>query len=276
MDDERYDFKIVITTRDWPALHQAVRRLVDVKRFVGNLDNAERCVFLQHLMDTGTDWSPDELQRLSAFSRRLRGFSACAIAYFVSDARAAHRPLTIDAMHRCLDERLREQPTALTEIDPLHWSDIGGYQDVKTTLQNEIQRPLLLGETVPSGVLLYGPPGCSKTMFARALATECDLCMFSVTPATVMRSLVGESEAMLREILLQARAAQPAIVFIDEIDTLMPQRAAGGDGRSGVEMKLLSEMLVFLDGAETKDTQRVILVGATNRPDKLDQVIGDR
>jgi len=113
----------------------------------------------------------------------------------------------------------------------VHWSDIGGVRDLKLKLEQSIVWPIRhpelfarLGCRPPRGHLLYGPPGCSKTMIAKALATESDLNFIAVKGPELLSKWVGESEKAVRELFRKARAAAPAIVFFDEIDALAVQR----------------------------------------------------
>ncbi|KAF5397055.1 hypothetical protein PHET_09908 [Paragonimus heterotremus] len=126
-------------------------------------------------------------------------------------------------------------------VGPLRWNDIGGYEQMKSLLRNVVQDRLTntakpdgveaqadaaLGLRVPRGILLHGPPGCSKTMFVRALATECQLPLIAVQSSRIFGRYVGDSERNMRRVLVQARASAPAILFIDEIDLLLPSRSS--------------------------------------------------
>ncbi|KAJ2000983.1 AAA+-type ATPase, partial [Coemansia thaxteri] len=124
-----------------------------------------------------------------------------------------------------------------------------------------------MGIRPPKGVLLYGPPGCSKTLTAKALATEAGLNFIAVRGPELFSKWVGESEKAVREVFRKARAAAPAIVFFDEIDALTVKRGAAGDG-SSVADRVLSQLLTELDGIEP--LVNVTVVAATNRPDVID------
>ena len=179
---------------------------------------------------------------------------------------------------------MREVSITVASTD---WSDIGGQEETKQRLQESILWPLKhrdafqrLGITPPRGILLYGPPGCSKTMMARAVATTSGLNFLAVKGPDVFRKYVGESEQMVKQVFQKARAASPCIVFLDEIDALAVRRGGmghqGGEGGSGgggasVAERVLTQILVELDGIEP--LMDVTIVAATNRPDVLDPAL---
>lgn len=172
-----------------------------------------------------------------------------------------------------VERALKEvKPTAMREIfiEPptVRWSDIGGQEEVKQALREAVEWPLThpevfarLGGTPRKGLLLYGPPGCSKTLTAKALATEAGLNFMAVKGPELFSMYVGESERAVREIFRKARAASPSIIFFDEIDALSASREGGKGGGANVLTALLNEM----DGIET--LKNVIVLAATNRPE---------
>uniref|UniRef100_A0A0B7ARL7 AAA+ ATPase domain-containing protein n=2 Tax=Arion vulgaris TaxID=1028688 RepID=A0A0B7ARL7_9EUPU len=173
------------------------------------------------------------------------------------------------------------KPSALREIQlevpQVKWTDIGGMSDVKMRLIEAVELPLnnpevfrRLGIQPPRGLLMYGPPGCSKTMVARALATECKLNFLAVKGPEIFNQYVGESEKAIREVFRKARSAAPSIIFFDEIDSIAAKRGSSGGG-SGVEDRVLTQLLTEMDGLEfLKD---VFIIAATNRPDKIDRAL---
>ncbi len=176
-------------------------------------------------------------------------------------------------------EALREiQPTALREVTievpNVRWEDVGGLEEIKQKLQQAVQWPLQnpesfkrLGVKPPRGVLLYGPPGCGKTLLARAVATESEANFISIKGPEVLSKWVGESEKAVREVFRRARQAAPAIIFFDEIDAIAPARGTGV-GDSHVTERVISQFLTEIDGIQAlKD---VVVLAATNRPDLLD------
>ncbi|HKS59226.1 MAG TPA: AAA family ATPase, partial [Thermoplasmata archaeon] len=126
-----------------------------------------------------------------------------------------------------------------------------------------------LGIEPPRGILLYGPPGVGKTLLAKAAATESQANFISVKGPEIMSKWVGESEKAIRVIFKKARQASPAIVFIDEIDSIAPKR--GLQNSSGVTERIVNQLLTSIDGLEA--LERVLVLAATNRPDILDEAL---
>ncbi len=169
-------------------------------------------------------------------------------------------------------------PTALREIEVeipnVRWEDIGGLEDVKRQLVEAIEWPLKypekfdrMGIKPPKGILLYGPPGCGKTMLAKAVATEAEANFISVKGPEIFNKWVGESEKAVREIFRKARQAAPCIIFFDEIESVVTRKDLIEDS-SGVSSRVTSQILAEMDGIE--ELTDVIVIGATNRPDLLD------
>jgi SpoVK/Ycf46/Vps4 family AAA+-type ATPase len=173
------------------------------------------------------------------------------------------------------------------EIPRVPWASIGGMDDVKRELREAIELPLThgdlfqrLGVPPPRGILLYGPPGCSKTLMARALATEGQMNFLSVKGPELLSKWLGESERALASLFRRARMASPSIIFFDEIDAIASARGSGDSAGGGG--RLLSQLLTELDGVvytnsssakKSSKSNRVVVVGATNRPDLLDRAL---
>lgn len=173
------------------------------------------------------------------------------------------------------------RPSAMREIflemPKVYWKDIGGQEELKVKLREMVQLPLeaaetfkKLGVSAPKGVLLYGPPGCSKTLTAKALATESGVNFLAVKGPEIFSKYVGESERAIREIFRKARAAAPSIIFFDEIDALSPDRSEGGPTTSAAS-HVLTSLLNEIDGVE--ELKGVVIVAATNRPDEIDSAL---
>jgi len=169
------------------------------------------------------------------------------------------------------------------EIPSVHWSSIGGMDSVKRELREAIEGPLehadlfrKLDVPAPRGILLYGPPGCSKTLMARALATEGKMNFLAVKGPELLSKWLGESERALASLFRRARMASPCIIFFDEIDAIATKR---GSGDAASSSRLLSQLLSELDGVNNTGSNvsgrkvRVFVVGATNRPDLLDNAL---
>jgi transitional endoplasmic reticulum ATPase len=171
-------------------------------------------------------------------------------------------------------------PSAMREVQiqrpNVKWDEIGGLDEVKEELSEAIEWPLkhanLFREAdvvPPKGLLLYGPPGTGKTMIAKAVATTSESNFISVKGPELISKWVGESEKGVREIFRKARQASPCIVFFDEVDAIAPRRGRSED--SHVTERVISQMLTEMDGLE--DLKGVVVIGATNRPDIIDEAL---
>ncbi|KAI8893192.1 P-loop containing nucleoside triphosphate hydrolase protein, partial [Globomyces pollinis-pini] len=163
----------------------------------------------------------------------------------------------------------------MLEVPKVYWDEIGGQEEIKQKLKEAVEWPLKHPEKFlkfnirpPKGVLLYGPPGCSKTLMAKALATEAGLNFLAVKGPELFSKWVGESEKAVQQIFKKARAASPSIIFFDEIDALAVRRAGQ---ESSVGDRVLSQLLNEMDGIEP--LVNVTIIAATNRPDILDSAL---
>jgi transitional endoplasmic reticulum ATPase len=172
-------------------------------------------------------------------------------------------------------------PTAMREVaievPTVHWNEVGGLDVVKQELRESVEWPLKnaeifgrMGIKPPKGILLFGPPGCGKTMLARAVATESEANFIAIKGPEVFSKWVGESEKAIREVFRKARMSAPSIVFFDEIDSLVPRRGSGY-GDSGVTDRVISQLLTEIDGITA--LQDVVVIAATNRPDMVDPAV---
>jgi transitional endoplasmic reticulum ATPase len=176
------------------------------------------------------------------------------------------------AMKNVAPSLMRE---VLIEVPEVRWDDIGGLDLVKQQLREAVEWPIKyphifehMGIRPPKGILLYGPPGCGKTLLAKAAATESGANFIAVKGPEILSKWVGESEKAIREIFKRARKAAPAIIFFDEIDAIAPVR---GHDVSGVTDRIVNQMLTEMDGIEA--LRGVVVIGATNRPDLLDPAL---
>jgi len=173
------------------------------------------------------------------------------------------------------------QPSALREgfatAPSVTWADVGALGPVRAELTAAIVGPLrqparyaALGLSVPAGVLLYGPPGCGKTLLAKAVAAASAANFISVKGPELLNKYVGESERAVRRLFGRARASAPCVVFFDELDALAPRRGGGAEGgaASGAAERVVNQLLTELDGVD--DRRAVYVVAATNRPDMID------
>merc|ERR1719293_403094 len=157
---------------------------------------------------------------------------------------------------------------------PIDWSDIAGLDYVKTTVKEVVVFPLLRPDifcglrSPPKGILLFGPPGTGKTLIGKCIASQSKSTFFSISASSLTSKWVGEGEKMVRALFAVARVHQPSVVFIDEIDSLLTARS---DSDHESSRRIKTEFLVQLDGANTVGEERVLVVGATNRPQELDE-----
>ena len=172
-------------------------------------------------------------------------------------------------------------PTAMrevyVEVPQVHWNEVGGLKEVKQELMESVEWPLKkpevfkkMGIKPPRGILLYGPPGCGKTLLARAVATESEANFISIKGPEIFSKWVGESEKAIREVFRKGRTAAPAIIFFDELDAIVPRRGLGYSD-SGASERVISQLLTEIDGIES--LQNVLVIAASNRPDILDPAV---
>ncbi|MHA1721928.1 MAG: AAA family ATPase, partial [Candidatus Baldrarchaeia archaeon] len=172
------------------------------------------------------------------------------------------------------------EPSALREvmleIPTVTWSDVGGLEDVKSSLREAVEWPLKhpeafrkLGIRPPKGILLFGPPGCGKTLLAKAVANESGANFIAVRGPEIFSKWVGESEKAIREIFRKARQAAPCIIFFDELDAIAPRRGLWEGTR--VHENVVNQLLSEIDGLV--ELRGVVIIGATNRPDIVDPAL---
>ena len=173
-------------------------------------------------------------------------------------------------------------PSALrenvVEVPNVTWDDVGGLEDVKRELYETVQYPVehadkfeKFGMSPSKGVLFYGPPGCGKTLLAKAIANECGANFISIKGPELLTMWFGESEANVRDLFDKARAAAPCILFFDEIDSIAKARGGSGGGSSEAGDRVINQILTEIDGVGAKKS--VFVIGATNRPDILDNAV---
>ncbi|CAN8071806.1 unnamed protein product [Agarophyton chilense] len=172
------------------------------------------------------------------------------------------------------------QPSSLREgfatRPNVSWADIGSLEDIREEMMMAIVQPIKrpelfssLGLHAPAGVLLYGPPGCGKTLLAKAVASESGANFISVKGPELLSKYVGDSELAVRKVFARARSSAPCIIFFDELDALAPRRSGGGNSdSSGASERVVNMLLTEMDGFS--DRKHVFLIAATNRPDIID------
>lgn len=222
----------------------------------------------------GTDISA--LSREAAMSALRRVIPIDMVQGVISPQKLEHLFVTAGDFIQALKE---VQPSALREVylekSEVSWEDVGGLDEIKQALQEAVEWPLIYPDLFahmdtkpPKGVLLYGPPGCGKTLIAKAVAHESGVNFISIRGASMMSKWAGETEKYIHEIFRKARQHAPCIVFLDEIDALAPQR---GKEVSGVTDRALSQLNTEIDGIES--LTGVMIMGATNRLDLVDEAL---
>ncbi|KAI5957088.1 AFG2 [Candida jiufengensis] len=226
---------------------------------------------------------------IASVAAKTHGYVGADLTALCREAvmKAINRGLANSIPQKDIKVTLEDVNDALTEIRPsamreiflempkVHWSDIGGQEELKRKLIEVVQMPLEasesfknLGVNAPKGVLLYGPPGCSKTLTAKALATESGLNFLAIKGPEIFNKYVGESERTIREIFRKARAASPSIIFLDEIDAIAGDR--DGEGTTASK-NVLTSLLNEIDGVE--ELKGVVIIGATNKPSEIDAAL---
>lgn len=196
-----------------------------------------------------------------------------------TSSKSSPEHLSNEDFSRALERSKKRNASALgtPKVPNVKWEDVGGLEEVKKSILDTVQLPLIhkdlfsSGLRKRSGVLLYGPPGTGKTLLAKAVATECSLNFLSVKGPELINMYIGESEKNVRDIFQKARSARPCVIFFDELDSLAPARGASGDS-GGVMDRVVSQMLAEIDGL-SDSSQDLFIIGASNRPDLIDTAL---
>jgi transitional endoplasmic reticulum ATPase len=166
----------------------------------------------------------------------------------------------------------------VVEVPDVKWEDIGGLEEVKKNLQEMILYPIehpdkfyKFGMEPSKGVLFYGPPGCGKTLLAKAVANECSANFISIKGPELLTMYFGESEANVREVFDKARSSAPCVLFFDELDSIGVARGNSVGDAGGASDRVINQLLTEIDGVGAK--KNIFFVGATNRPDILDEAL---
>uniref|UniRef100_A0A182M966 AAA+ ATPase domain-containing protein n=1 Tax=Anopheles culicifacies TaxID=139723 RepID=A0A182M966_9DIPT len=220
---------------------------------------------------------PLPVEDIRSVARITHGYVGADLENLVSKAASSCK--TIDgstlmaALQHVKASAMRE---IMIECPNVRWSDIGGQDELKLTLRQIIDWPIhhpevfeRLGIKPPRGLLMFGPPGCSKTMIAKAIATESRLNFLSIKGSELFSMWVGESERAVRDLFRRARQVAPSIIFFDEIDAIGGERSA--ESGSSVKERVLAQLLTEMDGVSVLKDVRI--VAATNRPDLIDRAL---
>jgi SpoVK/Ycf46/Vps4 family AAA+-type ATPase len=296
---EGHPVMVIGATNRKEALDESLRRpgKLEKELEISVPGPSERLEILQALLSPVSLRGVSE-QDLEALSLKAHGYVGADLLSVVSEASMiALRRYVRDGGGKDISEPLlsvtlkdletalyHTKPSALREfssdVPNISLKDVGGNHELKQRLIEAVQWPIKfkkrleqMGAVPPKGILLHGPPGCSKTLLVKAIAGECRLNFFSIKGPELLSKFVGESEKALANVFDKARKSSPSILFFDEIDGLVGTRSSSStSGRVDVGERILSQMLQEMDGIKGKD-DRVIIIGATNRMDKLDKAL---
>lgn len=247
--------------------------------------NLRQALFTSHLQKISHALTEQEICTLASDAHGFlpvdvavlcRAASLFALRRHIADR---HTPLSVTrsdfqkAKNLIKPSGLRELKVEVPSVD---WEDIGGLDGIKQQLKESIEWPIKhaaalhrMGTTAPKGVLLFGPPGCSKTLLAKAVATETGMNFISIAGSEMFSMYVGQSEKAIARLFARARQVAPCIVFMDEIDGLLSHR--DGDDGTAVGQRVLAQVLTEMDGI--RDRGHVIVIGATNKPQLVDAAL---
>jgi len=263
-----------------PSLRRPGRLDMEVEIGVPNVN--QRREILSGMLDEQEKGHKLVQEEVGMIAGNTHGFVGADLQSLVSLATMAAKEMKEDLSMRHMKTVMpKVKPSAMrevmVEVPQVSWTDIGGLDDLKLKLRQAVEWPIKhpeiftrMGISAPRGLLMYGPPGCSKTMIAKALANESGLNFLSIKGPELFSKWVGESERAVREVFRKARQVKPSIVFFDEIDAIGGARGGGGGGGK-VGDRVLAQLLTEMDGVE--GLQGVTVVAATNRPDMMDQAL---
>uniref|UniRef100_A0A8C5TE59 Spermatogenesis associated 5 like 1 n=1 Tax=Malurus cyaneus samueli TaxID=2593467 RepID=A0A8C5TE59_9PASS len=258
---------IVAATNRPDALDPALRRpgRFDREIIIGTPTVTQRRSILELLTSNMPICAEVDLAKLAEMTTGYVGADLTALCREAAMQAVSHTKINMGDFQEAFK---KVQPSSfrsavgLTECKPVSWEQIGGLEDVKLKLKQSIEWPMKfpeafarMGLSHPKGILLYGPSGCAKTTLVKAVATSCHCSFLSVSGADLFSPYIGDSEKILSQVFRQARANTPAIIFLDEIDSILGSRAHGRTGH-GVSERVLSVLLNELDGVGLKVTER--------------------
>ncbi|XP_058444468.1 ATPase family gene 2 protein homolog A [Malaya genurostris] len=270
---------LVIATTDNPdSLNSALRRSgrmeYELEIPVPSAEAREQ-ILLKILTNYKHDLIPSEVKKLARIAHGYVGADLVSLVgrtMYDTNTSINYAGL-VSALQHVKPSAMRE---IMIECPNVHWADIGGQDDLKLKLRQIIEWPIhrpeiftRLGIDPPRGLLMFGPPGCSKTMIAKAIATESKVNFLSIKGSELFSMWVGESERAVSELFRKARQVAPSIIFFDEIDAIGGERSA--ETSSSVNERVLAQILTEIDGvSELRDVK---IVAATNRPDLIDKAL---
>jgi transitional endoplasmic reticulum ATPase len=240
-----------------------------------------RKLILRHILNKVAPWIELENQvDLDQLSSKLVGFVGSDVEDWITQLCSGDTKVL---SQKIIDESLtrfspKSRRGSTVEYSKTNWNDIGGLEDVKAKLRLITEHSDAfdkIGLPLPKGILLYGPPGCSKTSLVRALASSMSgfASFLSSDGASIYSSYFGEAEANIRQLFSRARSNAPCLLFIDEIDSIVTSRSSESSGGSAVQNRVLSTLLNEMDGVQSTKECPVMVVAATNYPEKLDDAL---
>ena len=298
---------LVATAKDPNNLHATLRRSGGLEMMVEvpPLDAKAREAVLAALLAWHSSTSSSSFLDLATFAARLEGCTPSDLELLMTRAlhEAVGRTLRGGVDHHAHPPSHHHRPDAPADARPcvlaedleaaldgfsaaslrnarlfasdVRWADVGGLQAIKDEVRDVLEVPVKfaplyarLPARLPTGLLLYGPPGCGKTLLAGAVAKECGLNFISIKGPEVLDKYIGASEQAVRTLFARATAAAPCVLFFDEFDALAPRR---GNDNTGVTDRVVNQLLTFLDGVEGRSG--VYVMGATSRPDMIDPAL---
>lgn len=272
---------VIATTNQLDKLDKCVRRGgrldLDIRLDMpGDIDRY--LIFKEHLSHLSNNIDDENLKMIS---RASSGFVSSDLGQIIRNCHLRaiknnqNQIIQSDLEVQILESKPLSISDMIVEVPRVLWSEIGGNEEIKFQVRQCIEWPLkfpekfeMLGLKPPQGIMLYGPPGCSKTMIAKALATESGLNFIAIKGPELFSKYVGDTEKAIREIFRKARLSAPSIIFFDEIDAMATQR---GSDDTSVSDRALCQLLNEMDGVESR--AKVIVVAATNRLDIIDTAL---
>lgn len=233
---------------------------------------------VQYLQKYGTTAAQTTKRKLG----HRRNVNSKFVSPFLSNSES-NEDINPDETLKDIDERLKHIEPKMIELikseimdcnTTLHWDDIAGLTFAKTAIREAVVWPMLRPDIFtglrrpPKGILLFGPPGTGKTLIGKCVASQSKSTFFSISASSLTSKWIGDGEKMVRALFTVARVHQPSVIFIDEVDSLLSQRS---DKEHESSRRIKTEFLVQLDGATTDSDERILVIGATNRPQELDE-----
>ncbi len=264
---------VIVSARERRSLHEVLLQcgIIDRPILLHPPDFAQRKDILRSMLqqyDVGISWQHEDSVDVAQLAERTEGYNVLDLKTLIQKAchacflRSQEQPSCpsnitkldcLDALEHFTPSRLRRAKCYQSET---RWEHIGGLVRVRQTLRETLELPLkyqriydLAPIRLPSGLLLYGPPGCGKTLLAAAVSHECGLNFVSVKGPEVLNKYIGASEQAVRDLFGRAAAAAPCVLFLDEFDAMAPRRGAD---HTGVTDRVVNQLLTFLDGIESR------------------------